>query len=72
MRSISRLFSAVGTLADSLLALAGVIDTATARLRLQLAGETEPHILEHAPQGDDSGDSGPPTANGRRRKAAAV
>ena len=32
MRSITKLFGALGTLADSVLALASVIDTATAKL----------------------------------------
>ncbi|HTU18983.1 MAG TPA: hypothetical protein VMG10_13060 [Gemmataceae bacterium] len=45
MRSITRLFGVFGTLADSLLSLSGVIDAATAKLRLQLASETEPAAL---------------------------
>lgn len=48
MRSITRLFGAFGTLADSLLSLASVVDAATAKLRLQLAGETESAALTHA------------------------
>jgi hypothetical protein len=47
MRSITRLFSAFGTLADSVLALASVIDTAAAKIRLQLGSETEPPALMH-------------------------
>jgi hypothetical protein len=45
MRSISRLFTAFSTLADSLLALAGVVDLATGKLRQQLADETR--LLEY-------------------------
>lgn len=49
MRSLARLFGAVGTLADSVLALAVVLDAATARLRQQLSlgGETSPQTIEH-------------------------
>lgn len=60
MKSIARLFSAFGTLADSLLALAGVIDVATGRIRMQLAHEdTLPDVIEHQP-----------AAEGKGRKAA--
>lgn len=41
MKSITRLFAAFGTLADSVLSLASVVDTVSAKLRLQLAHETE-------------------------------
>ncbi|HTU23105.1 MAG TPA: hypothetical protein VMG10_34030 [Gemmataceae bacterium] len=69
MRSISRLFSAFGTLADSVLSLASVIDGATARLRLQIAAETEPAVIEHRPQGDDVGSTDPlPSSNSTARR----
>jgi hypothetical protein len=48
MRSISKLFAAFGTLADSLLALASVVDGATGRLRQQLAVEAV-EVIEHQP-----------------------
>jgi hypothetical protein len=53
MRSITRLFAALGTLADSLLALAGVVDIATGKLRQQLAVETV-EVLEHQPAGGEA------------------
>ena len=74
MRSITRLFGAFGTLADSLLSLSGVIDAATAKLRLQLATETDPAALAHAGEVLDHAEpeplAGNATANGRKRKAA--
>ncbi len=48
MRSISRLFGAVGTLADSLLALASVLDVATGKLRQQLVLDGV-EVIEHNP-----------------------
>jgi hypothetical protein len=48
MRSISRLLGAFGTLADSLLSLASVVEVATGKLRQQLAAE-EVHVIEHRP-----------------------
>src|SRR5262249_53269590 len=66
MRSITRLFSAFGTLADSILTLANVVDTATAKLRLQIANESETPTLPH--HGDViDGDTTP--AKGRKAKA---
>jgi hypothetical protein len=50
MRSITRLLSAFGTLADSVLALAGVVDIATGKLRQQLAVEAV-EVIEHQPAG---------------------
>jgi hypothetical protein len=47
MRSIGKLFTAFVTLADSLLALAGLVDIATDKLRQQLTTETGTHIIEH-------------------------
>jgi len=49
MRSITRLFGAFGTLADSVLALAGVIDVAAGRLRLQLADDSAPQLGHGSP-----------------------
>lgn len=76
MRSITRLFSAFGTLADSLLSLASVVDTATAKLRLQLAEQTEPpalihggEVLDNAP-GETSSTDSANTATKRNRKAS--
>lgn len=40
MRSMGKLFGAFGTLVDSLLSLASVVDVTTARLWLQLADES--------------------------------
>jgi hypothetical protein len=70
MRSITRLFSAFGTLADSILSLASLIDTASAKLRLQLANETEPPALMH---GDviDAEEPAPAKRNTRASKASA-
>jgi hypothetical protein len=72
MRSISRLFSAFGTLADSLLALAGVVNIATDKLRQQLAVEAI-EVLEHQPAGveESTGQGGcpveaPPAKRSRR------
>lgn len=45
MRSISKLFGAVGTLADSLLSLSALVDTISGRLRMQLALDTDPPQL---------------------------
>lgn len=64
MRSIGKLFSAFGTLADSVLALAGVMDTATARLRMQLAQEIDPPALDHSEAIDNV------LPNGRKRAKA--
>jgi hypothetical protein len=50
MRSISRLLSAFSTLADSLLALAGVVNIATDKLRQQFAVEAV-EVIEHQPAG---------------------
>jgi len=68
MRSISRLFSAFGTLADSVLSLASVIDGASDRLRHQLAldGDAAP-ILEHQPAVAEANGE-PAAANGTTRR----
>ncbi len=47
---------AFGTLAESLLALASVVDVATGKLRLQLADEMP--ALEHQPAEDATGKRG--------------
>lgn len=60
MRSIARLFGAFGTLADSVLSLASVLDVATARLRLTLAAEV-PEQLTH---GSSETEISQPDANG--------
>ena len=65
MRSISRLFGAFGTLADSLLSLASVVNTATDKLRVQLANETDIPALPHAEVID--AEASPST---KRRKAS--
>jgi len=80
MRSIGRLFGAFGTLADSLLALASVVDVAAARLRLQLADESAPRLAHDSPTAEivDSGANGvveaeqpaPSTKRGRVRAGA--
>lgn len=65
MRSLTRLFSAFGTLADSLLALTGVLDGATNQLRQQLAVHREPvPILEHEPNHEPAPE---PEVNGTRK-----
>jgi hypothetical protein len=56
------LFSAFGTLADSILSLAPVVDTATGRLRQQIALDSELPVLDHIPAEDTP-------ATGRRAKA---
>jgi hypothetical protein len=72
MRSIGKLFTAFATVADSLLALASVIDTATARLRMQLALDTDPPGLPHGEVLDNAEtDSGSPSTK-RGKKTAAV
>jgi len=54
MRSIARLFSAFGTLAESILSLSGVLDAATGRLRQQLAlDEAAATVLDHQPAGGE-------------------
>ena len=66
MRSITRLFSAVGTLADSLLSLASVVNTATDKLRLTLAGEVDPLALPH--NGEVIDNNAEPAANPKPRR----
>jgi hypothetical protein len=71
MRSIARLFAAFGTLADSVLSLAGVIDAAAGRLRQQLDGDAAPiaeAVLDHRPVNDSAEHAG---VNGKGRKARA-
>jgi len=52
MRSTTKLFSAFATLADSLLALAGVVDVATGKLRQQLALDAL-EVIEHHPSPEE-------------------
>jgi hypothetical protein len=70
MRSIGKLFSAFATLADSILALASVVDGATGRLRQQLALDG-PEVLEHQPAGvEASPEPTEPATSKRSRKSA--
>jgi hypothetical protein len=69
MRSITRLFGAFGTLADSLLALASVVNTAKDKLRLQLAVEHETPALPPAGEVIDA-EADTPTSNGTRKRKA--
>jgi hypothetical protein len=70
MRSITRLFGAFGTLADSVLAVAGVIDIATGKLRQQLAVEAV-EVIEHQPAGvEGPSDAAEPASTKRGRKSA--
>lgn len=60
MKSIARLFAAFATLADSFIALAGVVDAARTRLAAQIAlEEPQPTVIEHQPA----------EGNGRRQSA---
>ncbi|HTU21627.1 MAG TPA: hypothetical protein VMG10_26560 [Gemmataceae bacterium] len=69
MRSIANVLNAFTNLAASVNSLAGVIDAATARLRLQLAGESEPpEVLEH--QLPEVQAPAPGESKGRRRAGA--
>jgi hypothetical protein len=69
MRSITRLLSAFGALADSLLALASVVDGATGRLRQQLAVEAV-EVIEHQPAGvEGPSDAAEPASAKRGRKS---
>jgi hypothetical protein len=74
MRSITRMFSAFGTLADCVLALAGVVDVVTGRLRQQFAlDEALPTVLEHQPAGGENAaldGSSNGTAKSRKRAGA--
>jgi hypothetical protein len=70
MRSISRLFGAFGTLADSLLSLSAVVNTATDKLRLQLASESEPLALDHASEVIDNPSTDSGSTSTKRRKAS--
>lgn len=68
MRSLTRLFNALATLADSVLSLACVLDGASNRLRHQLAeGSDAAPILEHQPAGEDAEGETVPAAKGRRK-----
>lgn len=67
MRSISRLFSAFATLADSLLELAGVVHLATDKLRQQLAVE----VIEYQPAVvEGPSDAAEPASTKRGRKSS--
>ncbi len=67
MRSITRLFTAVGALAESLLALASVLDVATGKLRQQLVLDGV-EVIDHHP-GVEGGADEPPAK--RTKKASA-
>lgn len=69
MRSITRLFGALGALADSILALSAVVDVATGKLRQQLALDGEPAApaLPHAGAVLDNGPSDSAPARPLRR-----
>lgn len=75
MNAIRNLWNALGSLANSINGLAGVIDLATGKLRQQLAigGETAaPAILEH--NGSDALDYSPSTngmVKGRKGRTSA-
>ncbi len=70
MRSISRLFSAFATLADSLLELAGVVHLATDKLRQQLAVEAV-EVIEHQPAVvEGPSDAAEPASTKRGRKSS--
>lgn len=71
MRSIAKLFAAFSTLTDSVLSLASVLDTTTARLRMQLASETEPPVIEHHGEVIDTTPETPATKRNGRAKATA-
>jgi hypothetical protein len=71
MRSITRLFGVLGTLADRILALASVVNTATDKLRLQLATESDPLALPRDGEAIDNAgpDNGSPsTKRGRKER----
>jgi hypothetical protein len=69
MRSITRLFSAFGTLADSLLALASVVNATTGRLQQSLAVEDASHVIEHQAAGGHPCPPDPdPAPTGKRGK----
>jgi hypothetical protein len=70
MRSISRLLSAFATLADSLLALASVVDGATGRLRQQLALEG-PEVIEHQPAGVEGPSEATESTSAKRSRRSA-
>lgn len=73
MRSVTRLFAAFGTLADAVLALASVVDTVSAKLRLQLAHENDlpalgspsAEIVEHERNGAAESEAPATKRNGR-------
>ena len=71
MRSASKLFAALGTLADSILALASVVDVATGQLRQQLALDEAPPALPHGEILDAEEPAPSTKRNGRTSKAAA-
>jgi hypothetical protein len=72
MKSITRLFSAVATLACSLEGLAALVDVTSGRLRQSLAleapAEVESTVLEQLPAPGDN----PPADASPRRKAKVV
>jgi len=72
MNSIRSLWNALGNLAASINALAGVVDVAAGRLRQQLALDGEPSavVLEH--HSSEALDEPAPSTNGKRRAKAGV
>jgi hypothetical protein len=70
MRSISRLLSAFGTLADSLLALAGVVNITTDKLRQQLAVEAVEVIEHHPADVEGPSEAAEPASAKRSRRSA--
>jgi hypothetical protein len=69
MRSITRLFSAFGTLADSLIALASVVNATTGRLQHTIAAEDASHVIEHQTAGEKGFSPDPdPAPTGKRGK----
>ena len=71
MQAIRSLFSAFANLAAAINALAGVVDSATGKLRQQLALD-EPAALPHGEVLDHAGaDSGTPAMKRNGRKATA-
>lgn len=76
MNAIRSVFAAFTNLAASLNALAGVIDSASGRLRQQLAGDEAPPALTHGEVIDaapiPATDANTPTAKGRNGRVKAT
>lgn len=67
MNAIRSLWNALGNLANAINGLAATVDTASGRLRQQLADGEGPAILEHQAAGGDGEHAG----NGKGRKSRA-